>query len=230
MKSLVMYGNPTVEENIKKFLNGKVHWEVLTREQKAVVVRKLEMACKSCSLHYETKYQNVPAVLNPNCKYVFIGRNPNGVEAISNSMFPDGTRNGEIFQRYLSILGIGKGEISELNMCYCYGLKGRPVTQEEINKCVAYKSMELEAIGDNFRVIFAMGQDALKWIYGLNHPGAMQCVGDIFESEYNGRIIKIVPLLHPSQIMIQPELGGGMYEWLTEVGKQIVQWKQQEDW
>ena len=84
--------------------------------------------------------------------------------------------------------------------------------------------------GDNFRVIFAMGQDALKWIYGLNHPGAMQCVGDIFESEYNGRIIKIVPLLHPSQIMIQPELGGGMYEWLTEVGKQIVQWKQQEDW
>ena len=127
IKELVMYGNKAVEDNIHKFLDSKLDYDVLTVDQKKIIVEKLERACKSCELHYETPYRNVPAIVNPGSRYIFIGRNPNGTEAMSNSLFPDGSTQGYIFKRYLISLGIGQSEMSVLNMCYCYGKKSRPV-------------------------------------------------------------------------------------------------------
>ena len=206
MKPLVMYDNPTVYNNITKYLESRgIVFDSLSVDDKIKVIQKLERSCKSCSLHYESKYHNIPAVLNKNSKFVFIGRNPNGNESKSNTLYPEGTRNGEIFKKYLSLLGIGEGEVSILNMCQCYGRGNRPVTQEEISKCVSFKHMELSCLPD-IRIIFTLGQDSLKWIYGLSHPGSMQCIGDVYESEYNGRTIKVISLPHPSQVVLDKEL------------------------
>ena len=165
-KVLDMYGNPAFEENILKFLNSRMDYDKLSIEQKLVVIKKLQLACKSCKLHYSNDHANVPSVLNPGSPFLFIGRNPNGTESKEGSLYPEGTQQGNMFKKYLSFLGIGEGEISILNMCQCYGTSNRPATQEEINKCVAYKKFEMDIIGDNIRIIFPMGQDSLKWVLG----------------------------------------------------------------
>lgn len=207
MKNLVMYENPSVYENILKYLEPRVgSFEGLPIDKKIVIINKLQRACKSCDLHYETKYNNIPSILNKDSKFLFIGRNPNGTEAQNNKLYPEGTRQGNIFKKYLSLLGIGEGEISVLNMCQCYGRGNRPVTQEEISKCVAFKKMELQCL-PNIKMIFAMGQDSLKWLYGINNPGAMQCTGDVYESELNGRKIYVACVLHPSHVLIDNSLG-----------------------
>lgn len=224
MKNLVMYENPTVYDNIMKYLSSKgIDFDNLSIDKKITVINKLERSCKSCDLHYETKYQNIPSRLNKDSMFLFIGRNPNGTEAQNNSLYPENTRQGNIFKKYLSLLGIGEGEISVLNMCQCHGRNNRPVTSEEIGKCVAFKKMELQCL-PNIKMIFAMGQDSLKWLYGISHPGAMQCTGDVYESELNGRKVYVCCVLHPSQVLIDLSLGketGMVLRQMSELVKKV---------
>lgn len=230
VKEFKMYDNPTTEESLRKYINSKIeNYNSLSDSQKTVILRKLVCACKSCGLHYSSSYESVPPILNPECKFLFIGRNPNGTEAQNNEVFPYGTKQGGIFRKYLQFLGIGMGEISVLNMCYCYAKGNRPPTQEEISKCICFKKFEMEAITKNVKVIFPMGQDSLKWLYGLNHPGAMQCHGDIYFSELNGKCVMVVPLLHPSHVMIDTELAPEVGNWLKKLRPLIDLVREKED-
>lgn len=217
MKELVMYSNPTVEANIKKYLNSKVNYQGLSKEEKITIIKKLECSCKSCDLHYSSPYSNVPSILNTGSSFLFIGRNPNGNEAKSNQLFPSQYRNGGIFKKYLQLLGISQTSMSAINLCNCYARGNRPPTQEEINKCITFRHMELEAIGDNLKVIFPMGQDALKWLYGTNHPGSLQCHGYIYLSLFNDRPILVIPLIHPSHLAIEPAMGKEVAKWLRKL-------------
>lgn len=229
MKKLVMYGNPTVENNIEKYIESKLgSFDSMTDEDKCTIISKLQCACKSCDLHYSSNYQNIPAILNPGCKFLFIGRNPNGTEAKENSLFPSGTPQGELFKKYLNALGIGLGEISVINMCNCYAKGNRPPTQEEINKCIAFKKFEMDAISKNVRIIFPMGQDALKWLYGLNHPGVMQCHGDIYLSRFGNNDVLVIPILHPSHVMIDKSLAPEVAQWLKRLAEVVKEVRDKE--
>lgn len=207
MKDLKLIKNQAVEKQVVDFLESKVSYSSLSDKDKCIALKKLECACKSCDLHY-SGYQNVPSKLNPECKFLFIGRNPCKGEAQCNEMFPSSTPQGAVFHKYLTLMGIGPSEYSAVNMCNCYSKGGRPITQEEVNKCVSFRNLELQCMKD-IRIIFPMGQDALKYLYGVNHPGSAQCIGDIYHSMLNDREILVVPLWHPSHICLEKDLWPG---------------------
>lgn len=96
--------------------------------------------------------------------------------------------------------------MSFINMACCHGKGNRPPTQSEINKCIGFKKIELDLIGDKYKIIFAMGNDALKWIFGLNTPGVLQSIGDVYKVEIDGREVVVVPVCHPSHCLIDPSL------------------------
>lgn len=216
IKDLVMYRNATVETKIRQYLNDKVRYEGLSNKDKCVALMKLECACKSCDLHY-SGYKNIPSVLNPGSPFIFIGRNPNGREAQANKLFPNNTKQGSYFQRYLEILDIDNSQISIMNMCCCYAKGNRPPTQEEINKCVSFRHLELEAVDSNVKVFFAMGQDSFKWLYGLDAPGSLQEFGKVFCSRYKNRLVLVIPVIHPSHLSIEPKMSDEVYRYLYSI-------------
>lgn len=206
-RELTMYDNPLLEGQIEDYLMSKVpDYNDRSWKEKKVLHEKLIRSCKSCNLCYETAFKAVPPIINRGCFAVFIGRNPSKTEAIHNEMFPEGTSQGNVFRKYLSILGLGQSEVSVLNVAYCTTKGNRPPEQEKINRCIAYKKFELALMGDSFKIIFAMGNDALKWLFGLNSPGVMQSIGDLYTIHYRGRDIVVVPIIHPSHLLMEPEL------------------------
>lgn len=207
MRELSMYRNPALEEKIDKFLLKKVpDFYSRSVEEKKVLYENLVRACKNCALRYDTGYNSIPNRLNPDCFAVFIGRNPCKAEAMVNDLLSEETKQGLLFKKYLSILGLGEGEISILNMACCHGKGNRPPTQSEINRCIGFRKIELDIIGNSYKVIFAMGNDALRWIFGLNAPGVLQSIGDWYEVEIDSRKILVIPVVHPSHLLIDPSL------------------------
>lgn len=205
-RKLVMYGNPPTEKSIRDFLLRRVpDFDSRSWREKKVLIEKLIRACHNCGLSGETKYKPVAPILNENSLALFIGRNPCKSEAMENEILPPGTTQGNMFQRYLSLLGLGPSEISVINMCNCYARNNRPPEQQKINKCSAFKRFELELIGNSYKIIFAMGNDALRWLFGLNYPGVISSLGMIMKVQIEDREVLIVPIIHPSHLVVAPE-------------------------
>jgi uracil-DNA glycosylase family 4 len=219
-----MYRNPVVEKKIDDYLLKKVpdYYEKSWAEKKAIY-ENLVRACKSCALKFDTGYGSVPNIVNKDSFAVFIGRNPCKGEAQVNAIVSEDSRQGQLFKKYLLILGLGQSEISVLNMACCHGKGNRPPTQEEINKCIGFRKLEWDLIGDKFKIIFAMGNDALKWLFGLNAPGVIQSVGDVYQIELNGRKVVVVPVMHPSSCLIDSSLLPDTVKILKKCGEIIEQ-------
>lgn len=207
MRQLSMYRNFALEKKIDDFLYSKIpDFDEKTWEQKKVVYENLVRACKNCGLRYDTAYNSIPNVLNRDSFALFVGRNPCKAEAMVNEVLSEETKQGLLFKKYLSILGLSESEISVLNMACCHGKRNRPPTQTEINRCIGFRKLELDLIGNKYKIIFAMGNDALRWIFGLNAPGVLQSIGDIYTVTIEGREVKVVPVIHPSHVLIDPSL------------------------
>lgn len=204
-RKIVMYRNIPTEEAIESFLLSRVpKYYIKTPEDRAFIINKLQRGCHNCKLCYETKFSPIPSILNPNSFAVFIGRSPCKTEALVNELYPQGTSLGSLFEQYLSRLGLGKSEVSVINMVNCYTSGNRPPEQQCINKCIAYKRFEFEVIGNSYRVVFLMGNDACRWVFGLNSPGVLSSLGEIYEVK-EPRPIIFIPIIHPAHLLIQPE-------------------------
>lgn len=222
MKSLVMYGNPIIEEKIQEFVYKYVpNYDEKSFSDKKMVLEKLIRGCKNCSLHYETPFSPIPSIINENCTAVFVGRNPNRTEAQENKLYPEGTNVGNLFEKYLSLLGLSKSEVSVINMANCYAKNNRPPEQEIINKCIAFKKMEMDLIGDSYVVVFLMGNDACRWAFGLNSPGVLSVLGDVYYTQIKGRNVAFIPVLHPSHLLIDPSYKNDVYTVLVK-SKEII--------
>lgn len=207
MRQLSMYRNPALEKKIDDFLYKKIpNYDSKTWEEKKIIYENLVRACKNCGLRYDTGYNSIPNILNKDSFAVFIGRNPCKAEAMVNEILSLESKQGQLFKKYLSILGLSESEISILNMACCHGKKNRPPTQTEINRCIGFRKIEMELIGCKYKVIFAMGNDALRWVFGLNAPGVLQSIGDTYTVEIDGREVVVIPVIHPSHVLIDPSL------------------------
>ena len=133
---------------------------------------------------------------------MFVGRNPNKLEAKSNELFPPETGLGSTFESYLRLLGIERSESSILNMANCYCTGGRSPEYECVSQCVGFKSKEFELIGDKFRVVFLMGNDACRWLLGVDQS-VINLQGKIYTIK-SPREIDLIPIMHPSHLIVEP--------------------------
>ncbi len=197
-----MLQNLLLEGKIKKYLLDHVpDYESKDFEQKKMMFKKIIMGCKSCSLCSETEWTPIAPILNKKSEAIFIGRNPSKTEGLRNEVFPTESNVGRMFDQYLSVMGFGRGNVSVMNLVNCVTKQNRPPEQEKINICVSFVTLCLELIDPDYKVIFLMGNDAVRWYYGPNSPGVLKIHGNI--REIDNKII--VPILHPSHILIEPD-------------------------
>lgn len=207
--------NPTVETMTNSYLaSHDLFFDKLNTEEKIKLVLKLEQACKSCPLHFESN-GNIPSVLRPDSKYLFIGRNPSKTEVQAGKLFPSDTPQGAMMDKYLEFLGIGKSECSFINMCNCSSRGNRPVTSDEVSKCSYLTYLAITSL-PNIKVIFPLGIDALTSICGVN-KSPMEVLGEVFKTEINGNEYVVIPLPHPSQLIVNRELGQDVKSYLTSL-------------
>lgn len=182
------------------FLEEKIKYSTLSSKDRIIALNKTQRGCKSCNLCRETKYQSVPAVINEGSKIVFIGRSPNKTEAEHNYMFPQGTNLRKILDWYLITLDLKFQECSFLNMVYHYTEGNRPPEQEIINQCAMFKPLELDIIKPS--VIFLMGNDAMRFLHGMNSVSVYKALGNYYLKDN----VLYVPLIHPSNLLLNPSL------------------------
>lgn len=195
------FSNKQVEDKIEQFILSRVpDYHERTFSDQKLILSKLIRGCRSCKLAYESGYNPVPSVLVKDCFAVFIGRNPNKLEAKTNELFPSGTGIGSLFDSYLRVLGIERSESSILNMANCYCTGGRSPEHECVSQCVGFKSKEFELIGDKFRVVFLMGNDACRWLLGDNQS-VINLQGKIYTIK-TPREIDLIPVMHPSHLLV----------------------------
>ena len=199
MKQISMYGNPVIEEKMEEFILKNIpDYHTRPLEDKRMVINKMIRGCHNCSLYYDTNYDPIPPIINEGSFAIFIGRSPSRVEAKTNELFPKGTSVGAVFDKYLSQLGLARSEVSVLNMANCYTQNNRPPQQECINRCVSYKKFEFPLIGDDYQVIFLMGNDACRWMFGLSPRSSLSTHGEIYIANINGKPRTLIPIIHPS--------------------------------
>lgn len=223
MEISYMKGNSVLEYKLRQFIESRVgrKFSDLSWEEKYKVYQNLVRGCKACPLCRERKYDPIPSFINKDSKFLFIGRNPNVAEVRDNELFTDSIKQGKLFRKYLSLLDIDQTEISILNLANCMTKHNRYPVQEEFNICSMYKGIELELIGDKYQFVFAMGNDALKWVYGRNSPSILNLFGNLYAINHLDRIIYVVPILHPSHLLLKPQYAKNMAGVLKNVSKFI---------
>lgn len=200
------FRNQVAEKKISDYLDHKIpNFDKQSWENKKIVYENLVRSCKSCNLRFDTGYSPIPSVINKDCFALFVGRNPCKGEAMTNAIMSSDILQGTLFKKYLSVMGIGPAEYSFINMANCHGKGNRPPTQTEINKCIGFKKLELDLIGNSYKILFPMSNDAMHWVFGLNSPGIMPVLGNVYRVDINGREVVVVPVVHPSQCLIDPD-------------------------
>lgn len=195
------FSNKQVEDKVDQFIYSKVpDFDSRSFNDKKLIISKLIRGCKSCKLAYESGFSPVPSVLVKDCFAVFIGRNPNKLEAKNNELFPPNTGLGSTFESYLRLLGIERSESSILNMANCYCSGGRSPEFECVSQCVGLKKKEFEIIGDKYRAVFLMGNDACKWLLGVDQS-VVNLQGKVYTIK-SPREISLIPIMHPSHLLI----------------------------
>lgn len=206
-KKMILDRNLAQEHKLRSFIEERLpEFNNLSWDKKKIVYEKVVRGCRSCSLFYDTKFNPIPNRVTKDSFALFIGRNPSKGEAEVNEILTQESQQGVLFNKYLSVLDLSLSEVSVLNMACCRGRGNRPPTFEEISICSGFKGLELELIGDSYQIIFAMGNDAMYWIFGRNSNGVLSSLGKVFEVEINGREVVVVPIPHPAHVLIDSSL------------------------
>lgn len=179
-----------------------IDWDKCSNEQKFKIYTKFIKACKLCPIRSEATYPVPPkGPLKPIA--MFIGRNPGKQEDREGQPFYPESPGGKLFEKYLNVLGLSRGQIYLTNSVMCYTKNDRSPFISEINTCNLWKTIEFDII-EIPRYIFTLGNDAMKMFFGYNHPSILQIYGDIYRTQLRGKETYIIPVAHPGFLLRNP--------------------------
>lgn len=199
-----------------------------TARRYKAVLNKCYLTCKLCKVGYETEYSHCMPILNRNPKVLCIGRSPSKSEAQKNQIVHEESLPGRIFDKYLEHMGVAKSEVSVLNCVNCHTKGNRPPDFESVCRCLFYKRFEMYYI-NRVKVILLMGNDAMKWMYGVSHPGVLNTHGMVYKTFLGEdslglnleQEVIVVPVIHPNHLQITTELHQSVFRILSIV-RQIL--------
>lgn len=213
-----------VEDNIERFLCkrgfGCEHITDLdldvpeVAERYKAILTSMVLNCRSCKLAVETPYSHCAPIYVRNPVAVCVGRSPSKSEALKNQIVDMETPCGRVFDKYLEKLGLSRADVAVLNAVQCHTKGNRPPESECVKKCLAYKRLEFYYI-NRFKILFLMGNDAVYWLYGRNHPGVLKVQGMVYSTLLRSdsldlgfeQEVIVIPVVHPNHLVINPELG-----------------------
>lgn len=169
---------------------------------KLLKINKTVHNCTKCSDNVE-KFQTEKTIhFGCNKNIIILGEAPanNGWRKsgkvwydINGNLLP----SGKVMQKLLDEIGCNLLDITFLEAVKCY-----PKNRKYLNKCkrncVEILSQQLEILCP--KIILTLGDTATKAILDVKYSKFSEVVGNIYEKEINGMIVKIIPIYHPSPI------------------------------
>lgn len=203
-----LYGNHVIEYKIQEYIKEKIpDYNTYSFDKKSKIIKSIILGCQSCSLRYDSRYSPVTPILNENAKYLFVGRNPNSVEAKTGKLYPEKCNFTTVFNRYLTELDIPFSDIAVINSVNCHVKQGVSPQNTSVNKCSGFILPILNLYKDSVKYIFTMSNESLKYFLGDKAKGILTELGKIYKITLYGRDIFIIPMIHPSHLMIDRSLG-----------------------
>ena len=192
------------------------------------ILTNMVLACKSCKLSVETEFSHCAPIYVRNPIAVCIGRSPSRAEAKCNQIVASETQCGRVFDQYLHVLGLSRSDVAVLNAVQCHTRGNRPPESECVKKCSAFKKLEFYYI-NRFKILFLMGNDAVYWLYGRNHPGVLNVQGMVYNTMLRPEFLDlgieqeviVIPVVHPNHLVINPELRSSVSN-ILKVARQII--------
>lgn len=189
-------------------------------------LQRFNLTNKEKIYQLETKLYGNHAHLVKDSDIVFISRSPDKNEAKYNMLFPQNTIQGKLFDEYLLRLGLSRSEVS--NLCMVYNVVEEIPLWNSILSQAPLKYFEFSFIR-NYKVIFLMCNDSLRWFFGFNFGTVRQSLGEIYYTKLPKGIlgneeekdVVIIPLPHPTTLFLNKEMSQATTN-ILKLSKKII--------
>lgn len=153
--------------------------------------------CTLCELHKTCKRVCIAGIGSKPCRIMFVGEAPGASEDLQGKPFVG--EAGQVFDRMLQTVGMERKDVFVTNIVCCRPPNNRVPTNDEMAACAPYLEEEIAEVRPE--IIVPMGNTATQYFLGMK--GITKLAGREFVSEKFH--CKIIPLLHPANILRVPE-------------------------
>ncbi len=135
---------------------------------------------------------------HPAARLMFIGEGPGRDEDLQGRPFVG--KAGELLDRMIGALGLGRGDTYIANVVKCRPPDNRTPLPEEARACLGYLHRQIELIQP--AVIVTLGATPLRELLGVAE-GITRIRGQWRQLELGGRRIPVMPTFHPAYVLRQ---------------------------
>jgi DNA polymerase len=136
---------------------------------------------------------------NPNVRLMLIGEAPGRDEDLEGRPFVG--RAGQLLDKMLAAIGIGRDEAYITNVVYWRPPGNRTPTPQEVQACQPFLQRQIELVEP--QVLVLLGGAAAKQLLATDQ-GIMRLRGKWRDYECAGRSIRAMPTLHPAYLLRNP--------------------------
>ena len=144
--------------------------------------------CVACPELAATRTRVVVGDAPPGARLLLMGEAPGATEDETGRPFVG--RSGQLLDRLLADVGLGRESVAVLNTAKCRPPANRPPTRVETERCRGWADRQLELLAP--AVVVPLGLSATRWFLGPTTLGAVR--GRIHD--VGGR--RVLPTYHPS--------------------------------
>lgn len=164
------------------------------------VLKKIADEIKNCTkcVLAKTRTNTVPGEGNVNAKIVFVGEGPGADEDAQGRPFVG--RAGQLLDNIITAMRLKRSDVFICNTVKCRPPENRDPKPEEIQSCLPFLQLQLEAI--NPEIIVALGAHAARTL--LQSKEAIGKLRGHFHEYYTSKDaapIKLMPTYHPSYLL-----------------------------
>lgn len=165
--------------------------------------------CQRCVELCKSRTQVVFGSGNEKAEVLFMGEAPGANE--DKQGIPFCGASGEILNSLLAEVGISREDVFITNTILCRPQDNRNPAKEEVENCRERLNQLVEIMKP--KVIVTIGNFATERILGKK--GITTLRGKVFEVEIDGKMVKVVPVIHPANLLYNgrnPEIFKRMVE------------------
>lgn len=177
------------------------------RELHSVMVR-----CTRCDL-YVSRTQVVPGAGAARAGILFVGEAPGASEDREGVPFVGAS--GKLLNAMLDAARIDRSEVFIANVVRCRPPENRAPKPRELRACAGWLAEQIRLIDP--RLVVSLGRFALQHFIPKGKITLLQ--GAVQELDYAGRAFRLLPLLHPSAVLRNPDLRAPYESQFVELGE-----------
>lgn len=162
-------------------------------------LHEVMVRCTRCDL-FLSRTQVVPGAGDPEAQLLFVGEAPGANEDLNGVPFVGAS--GRLLDAMLAGAGIQRSVVFIANVVRCRPPKNRNPRTREIRACAGWLAEQIRLIQP--RLVVTLGRFALQHFVPDAKVTRVQGIPQLVE--YGGSKVTLVPLLHPSAVLRNPNL------------------------